>query len=224
MAIRGNKMIRQFAVLAIVCGVGAPAVAQPALPPEVQEMVDKVHLGVENNRLAAVETLPEVLERKGGDLLHKPSGFLCQHSAQSLSGFFPGFVTIFDDPKIANDFGCGMLARDVNMTVFVFKRSTDLATTLQDEAGAARNDSPPAARQDASLLPPMDGGSLGIPAGTPFTADAWIDTSGATQAVYLARFGDWYTHVRITMNPAETATGVAQAKRIMALASETIRR
>src|SRR5262245_61681420 len=101
-------------IVALGLGTG-PALAQ--LPPYAQEKVDKVHLGAEEFRLAAVETLPDIFERKGGDLLHKPSGFVCPHSAATLFGFQPGFVTIFDETSVASNIGCGMLAQDVNITV-----------------------------------------------------------------------------------------------------------
>lgn len=216
-------MVGRLVTILMALGLAAaPAFAQ--LPPEAQEKVDKIHLVAGDFRLADVETLSEVFERKGGDLLHKPSGFVCPHSAATLSGFQPGFVTIFDDPKVTSNIGCGMLAPDVNITVHVTRNDTDLHTLLLARSQNALRANPAAAPQNTALIPPVDADSLGLAGDIPFARDNWVDRQGAVQAIYLARFGGWHVSVRLTMNPSKRDIGMAQVKRIFALAAETIKR
>src|SRR5262249_32097236 len=149
------------------------------------EMIDKVHLNAEDGRMVTVESLPGVLERTAaGDVVHKPSGFPCPHTAPGatggvLQGLMPGMITIFDDAKVASDFGCGMIDRGVNIPTFVFKRAGSAASVAEEEAAASRQDNPPSSK----AATPLTAQELGISAGTPFAADAWIDTEDRLQTV-----------------------------------------
>jgi hypothetical protein len=193
-----------------LAAMSAPAFAQ--LPPDVQEMIDKVHIIAEGGRLAAVEEVSAVFERlPSGDLRHKPSGYVCAHTPATIqNGMMPGFVTIFDTPTTGHDIGCGMIGREINSTVFVFRSDKDMAGIVAQESQPARRDSPPQAGAPEPPVPTA--ADFGLPASTTFAADTWVDQQGRVQGIYLAKTGSWFVHVRVTYSPSAAATVREHAK------------
>jgi hypothetical protein len=219
-------MIRRLVAVALFIGAfhlsAAPALAQrPELPPEIQEMIDKVHLGT-TGELIAVEDVPRVFKRMpSGDLTHVPSGFLCQHTYETLGGLMPGFVTIFDDPEVGNDVGCGMIARDVNISLFLFALPGSPEEMIRDYASGHRRDSPP--RRGEPKLTAATAEELGLAPGTPFASDIWTDTKGQVQVIYLAKLGEWFLSGRLTVVPATLDAGNDYIGRQLQLAQQTVR-
>lgn len=216
-------MIRKLAASALLIGAMgamAPLAVAQQLPPEIQEMVDKVHLGP-GGELVAVEAVPDVFQRlPSGDLLHRPSGFICQHTAASLDGLMPGFVTIFDERDVGHNIGCGMVGRAINISLFLFTRTGDPASAIEEYAAPARRDSPPA--RNAAAVEPATAEALGLPEGTPFASDIWVDRKGEVQAIYLAQIGDWFINGRLTTSRATTDAGNRHIRRQFEHALATI--
>lgn len=222
----GAHMIRKLAAAALLASAvlvsAAPALAQPPeLPPEIQEMIDKVHLGT-TGELIAVEDVPKVFKRlPSGDLSHLPSGFVCQHTYESLNGLMPGFVTIFDDPEVGDDIGCGMIARGVNISLFVFAMEGSPEELIGEYASGHKRDTPP--KRGARKLAAATAEELGLAPGTPFASDIWTDTDGQVQVVYLAKLDRWFVSGRLTVDPAMLGEGNSHIGRQFQLAQQTIR-
>lgn len=207
-----------LAALAIAM-VALPARAQ-TLPPDVQEMVDKVHLGA-GGKLVAVEEIPAIFERTDrGDLKHRPSGFVCQHARGTLDGLMPGFVTIFDDPPAGENIGCGMVGRGINISIFVSRRDDDPASVIEHYVAPARAAMPPA--RDAAQVTPATAADLELAPGAPFAADVWVDSGGLVQSVYVTRFGDWFVAGRLTSERMMTREGLRHVARQFDQAQKTI--
>lgn len=220
-------MIRKLAAAALLASAvlvsAAPALAQerPVLPPEVQEMIDKVHLGT-SGELIAVEDVPNVFQRlPAGDLTHLPSGFVCQHTYESLDGLMPGFVTIFDDPETGHDVGCGMIARGVNISLFVFALDGSPEDMIDEYSSGHRRDTPQ--KRGARAKKAATATELGLAPGTPFASDIWTDTDGQVQVVYLMKLGQWFVSGRLTADPAMLDEGNSHIGRQFQLAQQSIR-
>lgn len=208
----------EWAAVAIAV-LALPASAQ-TLPPHVQEMVDKVHLGA-GGKLVAVEEVPAVFERADrGDLKHRPSGFVCQHARGTLDGLMPGFVTIFDDPPAGENIGCGMVGRGINISMFVARHDHDLAAAIELYAASARAATPPA--PDAEQVTPATAADLELAAGAPFAADVWVDRSGLVQSIYVTKVGDWFVAGRLTSERMMTREGLRHITRQFDQAQKTI--
>lgn len=219
-------MIRKLAAAALFTGAlhlsASPALAQrPELPPEIQEMIDKVHLGT-TGELIAVEDAPNVFQRlPSGDLKHLPSGFVCQHTYESLDGLMPGFVTIFDDPEVGHDIGCGMIARGMNISLFVFVGPGTPEEVIDEYSSGHRRDAP--AKRGARKITAATAAELGLVPEIPFASDIWTDTKGQVQVLYLAKIGDWYMSARLTADPALLDESNSHIGRQFQLAQQSVR-
>ena len=216
-------MIRKLGFLSLLGVLIAtpPALAQNPLPPEIQEMIDKVHLGPDPEKMATVEELPVVFERTtDGGFRHKISGFVCPHTPETLAGMMPGMVILYDEPTRGEDISCGIMGRGVNFNLFVFRRPSTLAEVLRDETGPARQDFP--VQPGASVPPRATADALGLPAGAPLASDSWASQDGQEQSIYITRIGTWFVVARISSDPPNTAEGVAQARRLFIAAQQQI--
>lgn len=213
-------MIGKPVLAALAIGVLALPAGAQTLPPDVQEMVDKVHLGA-GGKLVAVEEVPAVFERADrGDLKHRPSGFVCQHARGTLDGLMPGFVTIFDDPPAGENIGCGMVGRGINISIFVSRRDGDPASVIAHYAAPARAAMPPA--PDAEQVTPATAYDLELAPGVPFAADAWVDRGGQVQSIYLTKVGEWFIAARLTSERMMTREGLRHVARQFDQAQMTI--
>ena len=211
----GKPVLAALAVATLALPSGAQT-----LPTNVQEMVDKVHLGA-GGKLVAVEEVPAVFERADkGDLKHRPSGFVCQHARGTLDGLMPGFVTIFDDPPAGENIGCGMIGRGINISIFVSRRDGDPASVIEHYAAPARAAMPPV--QDAEPVAPATAYDLELTPGAPFAADVWVDRGGQVQSIYVTKAGDWFVAARLTSERMMTREGLRHVARQFDQAQKTI--
>lgn len=213
-------MIGKLAVATLAVATLAQSALAQKLPPQVQEMLDKIHLGP-NGALVAVEDVSDIFERtRQGDFRHRPSGFVCQHARETLDGLMPGFVTIFDEPAVGENIGCGMVGRDINISIFMFRGDGDLASTIERYAAPARKANPPA--QAGPTVSPATVDDLDLSPGITLAGDAWIDRDGKSQHVYIVKFGDWFMTGRLTADRMMAREGLRHIGRQFEQGRKTI--